>query len=261
MGKLKIRNYLQRIFYFVLFISLLFIVIGAGSANDQNDTEQLAEILFVMDKQLIEVSEWKLYTRNHLSNWRKKDEHEAELESIKSVTKDFTWENALTTDENGQRKIIGTLQHHDLGFIETLTYIVYPHHESFNSYLIYEIQGDKKPTDNSLETLSHLINSRHEDLFTSNTKYFTCVTGNINDKLNFGLNERMELLLNEFSATITEELNEETFISISAYNNTWNNFITTNGKKMNLQVAIRDQQRLGGKTTVTIGTPIITTEY
>ncbi|UTW70831.1 YwmB family TATA-box binding protein [Anaerobacillus sp. HL2] len=111
-------------------------------------------------------------------------------------------------------------------------------------------------------TLSSLVSTRYQDLFKNNTKIFTCATGIGNDKLNFGLYEQAEIILDEFSAQQIELLKEETFISVSAYTNTWNNLLTTNEQtNMNLQIAIRAKERLGGKTTVTIGTPIITTEY
>ncbi|MCD8502193.1 MAG: YwmB family TATA-box binding protein [Bacillaceae bacterium] len=53
---------------------------------------------------------------------------------------------------------------------------------------------------------------------------------------------------------------KKTFISLSAYTELWDTYIITNQKKMNLQVALRNTG-MGGETTITIGTPIITVEY
>lgn len=68
-------------------------------------------------------------------------------------------------------------------------------------------------------------------------------------------------LVRAFSGVSVEELKEETFVSLSAYTELWEQAIYTGHQhKMNLQVALRTEG-LGSKTTVTIGTPIITSEY
>ncbi len=71
-----------------------------------------------------------------------------------------------------------------------------------------------------------------------------------------------EHFVSQLGATTLEGLEEKTFVSISAYHKGWTNGIATNDdKEMNVQIALRENQELGSRTTVTFGTPIITTEY
>lgn len=261
MGNKIIRDRAQFVFYCIVVVTVYFGLSWSGEATKEKPLDELEEIIAVMDKHKIEMSDWTLYTRQHLNSWKKTGEYENELRLLKEKTTEFSWEPLLEDTQRGQKRALATRFSHDLNVTETLTYIIYPHNDQLHSYLIYNVHSTQKTPEKEWSLLSDVIESRLEELFTADTKIFTCVTGLSNDKLNFGLTEQADALLADFSAQTIEFLKEETFISISAYTNTWRNAITTNEQNMNLQVAIRAKQGLGGKTTVTIGTPIITTEY
>lgn len=53
---------------------------------------------------------------------------------------------------------------------------------------------------------------------------------------------------------------EPNFVSVSAFTNEWKESIKTEKHQMNLQVSLRNAG-MGEKLTVTVGTPIVTTEY
>lgn len=262
MGNKLVKEKLQIIFYCMILGGLYLGISGSGEANDEETFQELKSILNVMDKHEIEVTEWTLYTREHLNHWTEPSGYFDEFMALQEKTTSFDWESHLTKQRNGQLRAVATQAHPNKGVVETLTYIVFPHNEEHHSYLIYEVEGTKKVTENDWQSLSPILSSRMNDLFQQDSKIFTCVTGNASDKLNLGLYEKAEILVNEFSGQKIEQLKEETFISVSAYTNVWNDAITTaNDQNMNLQVAIREKERLGGARTVTIGTPIITTEY
>ncbi|QOY37222.1 YwmB family TATA-box binding protein [Anaerobacillus isosaccharinicus] len=261
MGNKKRKDTLQVIFYCIILFSLYFGLNWSGEATDEKPFRELEKILEVMDKHEIELKDWTLYSREHLNSWNASGEYENELHELMIKTNEFDWQPLFDDDLKGQKKAVASLNHQDFGVTEMLTYIIYPHNEQLHSYLIYDINGTEKLAADEWKSISPVFSSRLEDLFTNNTKIFTCASGIGSDKLNFGLITQADRLLAEFSAETIESLKEETFISISAYTNTWNNAIATNGQNMNLQVAIRAIEGLGGKTTVTIGTPIITTEY
>ncbi|WMM33889.1 YwmB family TATA-box binding protein [Shouchella clausii] len=87
----------------------------------------------------------------------------------------------------------------------------------------------------------------------------TAETTTLNDDSLFATGKRY---MEQLGATIQEVLKEETFVSLSAYNNEWDTGIALeNGNNMNVQVALRQNPDLGQQTRVTLGTPIITTEY
>lgn len=260
MGNRKTRQKLEIVFYSMIIFILYFGLSTHPEATDDGPFTELSTISEVMDKQDLEMRNWTVYTREHLNSWESLDAPKDELVSIQNKTTDFKWETESVSDHRGQKKTIAKKDHFDLGVTETLTYIIFPHNDKFNSYLSYEVQG-KNFSNEIDQTLSAIILSRLEDLFLPNTKFFTCTTGNGSGKLNFDLEQQADRILDQFSAQKIEFLKEETFISVSAYTNTWKNLIKSNNKKMNLQVAIRTNQQLGGQTTITIGTPIITTEY
>jgi hypothetical protein len=261
MGYRKIKDIMQVFFYCAVAICLYFGVNWSGEATGDKPFDDLQKILAVMDKHEIEVTDWTLYSREQLNNWKTSGEYDSEFNLLKEKTNQFEWEPLTEDPQRSQMKAVATLTHNDLGVTETLSYIIYPHNDQLHSYLIYNVHGTRQLSEAQWKTLLPITESRLEDLFHKNTKIFTCATGNGSDKLNLGLSEQADKLLADFSAQTIESLKEETFISISAYTNTWNNAIATNNQNMNLQVAIRAKERLGGKTTVTIGTPIITTEY
>lgn len=96
------------------------------------------------------------------------------------------------------------------------------------------------------------------ELFTENAQYFTCVEAwndgiiDIVCLINF-LNKRLNL-------TIIDEINEPHFHSWTGFTPDWNNKLKQqNDEKINVQIAVRE--RIGERTTVTIGTPILIHEY
>lgn len=260
MGNSKTRQKFQIIFYCMIIFILYFGLSTRGEATEDEPLAELSEIAKAMDKQDIEMTNWTIYTREHLNSWESLAAAKEKLALIQSKTTDFKWDPEFTDNHNGQKKTIAKKNLLGLGITETLTYITFPYNDKFQSYLIYEVQGREFSKDMD-QSLSPIILSRLEDLFLTNTKIFTCTTGNGSGKLNFDLEQRADGLLAQFSAQKIEFLKEETFISVSAYTNIWNNTIITNNEKMNLQVGIRTNQQLGGQTTYTIGTPIITIEY
>ena len=81
--------------------------------------------------------------------------------------------------------------------------------------------------------------------------------GSISDKIDMALPTVANDLLKSFDGKKIEALKEETFMSVSANSPMFSDSIA---RDMNLQIGIRSEG-LGAKTTVVVGTPIITIEY
>jgi hypothetical protein len=84
--------------------------------------------------------------------------------------------------------------------------------------------------------------------------------GTVGDKMNEALPKTANHLLSVFNATEIEALKEETFMSVSAKSPLFTGSIENQRDNMNLQIGIRSEG-LGAKTTIVVGTPIITIEY
>ncbi|MGG2990379.1 YwmB family TATA-box binding protein, partial [Geobacillus stearothermophilus] len=89
---------------------------------------------------------------------------------------------------------------------------------------------------------------------------FTCLDGHVNGMMDVVLQKKAEMLANEFQAKPVEYLVESNFVSLSAYTDKWEQFIMTSNDKMNVQIAIRSSE-MNENHTITVGTPIVTTEY
>ena len=74
------------------------------------------------------------------------------------------------------------------------------------------------------------------------------------------VSEHVNHLLQAFQAQEIESLQEDSFISTTAYSPLFGETIQTMTDEMNLQLGVR-KQGLGAKTTIVVGTPIITVEY
>jgi hypothetical protein len=89
----------------------------------------------------------------------------------------------------------------------------------------------------------------------------TCIQGFLGDRMNTV--ERNQLISNTFhsvNAQEVESVRSDLVTSVSGYSPISQDCITTNGKKMNLQVAIHyDTYR--HQTQVLVGSPIVTIEY
>lgn len=127
------------------------------------------------------------------------------------------------------------------------------------TYIIYEAQGqnfDQKTEHFIKEDLTETI----FDIFRGKATIFSCILGDINDRMDEDLSITVNDVLTAFKAEELESLQEGNFISTSAHSPLISSIIKNNGDAMNLQIGVRNQG-LGTKTSLVVGTPIITTEY
>ena len=111
-----------------------------------------------------------------------------------------------------------------------------------------------------MKRLDMEINKKISDIFRGKPTIFSCIKGEFSDKMNETLPYKVNHLLNAFQAKKVEALEEDDFISTSAYTPLFEERIDNSEKEMNVQIGLRTQD-MGGKTTFVVGTPIITIEY
>jgi len=94
-----------------------------------------------------------------------------------------------------------------------------------------------------------------------NSKVNSCIVGNFEGKLNSKqLNDVCIRMFNGAEAKKVEGMKDNNLISVSAYSPFINDSIEVNGKKVNLNLAIR-YSSYDNKTYIWLATPVITTEY
>ncbi|OOZ91772.1 hypothetical protein BHL25_00175 [Bacillus cereus] len=118
-----------------------------------------------------------------------------------------------------------------------------------NTFIIFEVSGAKWDPKYIQKT---------KEIFSEKPIIYTCVQGVLNDKIEGVLQNKTNQVLKDLSARAIEQIEERAFVSVSAYNKKWDDALSTNREKINVQIAIRSTNN---KDTIVVGTPIITSEY
>ncbi|MCU4991233.1 YwmB family TATA-box binding protein [Bacillus cereus] len=118
-----------------------------------------------------------------------------------------------------------------------------------NTFIIFEVSGAKWDP-------KYVKNMNK--IFSKKPIIYTCVQGVLNDKIEGVLQNKTNQVLKDLSARAIEQIEERAFVSVSAYNKKWDDALSTNREKINVQIAIRSTDN---KDTIVVGTPIITSEY
>ena len=88
-----------------------------------------------------------------------------------------------------------------------------------------------------------------------------CITGSIEGTLdNIKVDEICGKILESAGASKVEGLQEDDLVSVSAFSPSIGNTVKVNGKRINLNVAVR-YNSYEGKTYIWLASPVITTEY
>lgn len=126
-----------------------------------------------------------------------------------------------------------------------------------NMAVLYQVDASSFDP-NTWEKIRQKMEQEMAAVFSGGEQIFSCVRASGDDTMESGLLKKGEQLLQRLSAVPVEWMNEKTFVSISAYNAAWSDGLNSGSQKMNVQAALRNN---GNTTSVTLGTPIITTEY
>lgn len=248
----------KQIFVLLTFIFILFFQINnQGNSQITDSSEQLQQIVRIMNKNNIDVNEWTIYGREDSANYISKQDYEEKVKELKKLQPDFSWE--LSISDDGKYKTVGINENQNSSLKEQIIYVAYPQKDQFKTYLIYKVYGEKW-IPKQWQKFSQTFQSKIGRMFDKNPLIFSCAVGQSSDNMEGVLYNQALNLLKEFSAKPIEALQEETFVSVSAYTENWKNSIPGKNEEMNIQIALRNQG-LGGSTTVVIGTPIITSEY
>ncbi|MGM0901371.1 MAG: YwmB family TATA-box binding protein [Bacillota bacterium] len=226
-------------FYLVVIGIISFIVLQVGNRTIEADSDQdLLTLVSVLQDEHILVKEWSLYSREVVEN-RDPDQIIADL---KDQFADWSWSesSATSTTSNIHEEIkVVTSQSH--------------------TYVMYEVKGqgwnEKTEAFVKREWQDHLLT-----IFDGQASTFSCIKGEFGDKMDEALPVFMNGLLDAFDAEEIEALEEDNFLSTSAYSPLFSGTISED-HDMNLQLGLRKPDGMGGNTTLVVGTPIITIEY
>ncbi|WP_157812089.1 YwmB family TATA-box binding protein [Alteribacter populi] len=235
-------------------------VYSTHDSEAQSQIQKLQQINHKMTENSIRTNRWHIYARNDRQETLPEEKMNGFVESQMDHLNMFDWHHAEQQDGTQVWKGVRTDQQSAL--TESMKLHALPvGKDEYRTYYTYEASMIPNSTDAN-PAFSLLINTEKMPEWLEQSEFFTRVEGALPENHETTLEKWGETIAKVFSAKIVEELQEASFVSTSAYTPLWDSQLETNGEPMNLQIALRmNENGLGGETTVTIGTPIITTEY
>jgi hypothetical protein len=245
----------KSMFILSIFGIIGFIVLQAGNKTTVADAEhEILTLASVLQDENILITGWSLYARETLVKVDGQEGVNVLVDDLKAKLPNWTWNEG---NDSNHGEIIAVLA--SSGIEEKIKIISTDTNGRLHTYIMYEVRGQSW-NKNTKIFLSNNLPGRLIDIFRGNAATFSCIEGEFNDKIKSALPVYKTKLLKAFQAEEVEGLEEESFISTSAVSPLFDNSLS-NDHEMNMQLGLRKTDRLGAKTTLVVGTPIITIEY
>lgn len=251
-GSVEMKN---KTIYIVLFLMVGFIFFQIGNQTavsaGERDTD-LQKIVTVFKNENILLTEWSFYAREHLVNLKSADEVTEYVQKLRQRYPNWEWSESNTSQKWEVTAKSPTSKHHH----ELLQIMATHTKKPVDAYLVYRVSGNKWNEESKSFFSSDQYKNRLNDIFHGIPTIFSCMKGEFGDKIDTSLPKTVNHLLTIFNAKEIEALKEDHFMSVTAQSPVFADSI----KGRNLQIGVRSFG-LGAKTTVVVGTPIITIEY
>ncbi|WP_419955036.1 YwmB family TATA-box binding protein [Neobacillus niacini] len=242
----------------VLFSISLMIMVGLiavlGSrltaASGELDLVKIADAFQTED---ILLEEWSFYAREHLVDLTTEKEVQGYVKELQQKFPDWDWSTRKTSEKWEVIAVSPTSKHHT----EMLQLMATHTKQPVNAYIVYRVSGNEWNKEMESFFTKNQVKNRLSDIFRGNPTIFSGMKGSISDKMDKAVPTMTSELMEIFDAKEIEALKEDNFMSVSANSPMFSNSIA---RDMNLQIGIRSEG-LGAKTTIVVGTPIITIEY
>jgi hypothetical protein len=241
--------------YIILFMMVGFIFFQLGNRTAISAGERdsdLLKLVTAFENENILLKEWSLYAREHLVNLKSAGEVKEYTLKLKDKFPDWEWSESMTNEKWEVTALSPTSQHHQ----EMLQIMATHTNKPIDAYIVYRVSGKEWNKQSATFFTSDQYKNRLNDIFHGTPTIFSCMKGELDGKMSTTLPETMNHLLTIFKAKEIEALKEDKFMSVTAQSPSFAGSI----ENRNLQIGVR-ASGLGAKTTVVVGTPIITIEY
>ncbi|MEH0979505.1 YwmB family TATA-box binding protein [Bacillus mobilis] len=235
--KLKLKAIL------IVVISVVLFLVGYREMKPISDEQKMESMIATLEKNNAKVEKWSWLARetktiSNIHTFQKL------LNDVKDKGNIQKWE--LEQSPDGYK---ATSYKKFSSYEERVVVTWSKENNKENTFIIFEVSGAKWDPKYIQKT---------NKIFSEKPIIYTCVQGVLNDKIEGVLQNKTNQVLKDFSARAIEQIEERAFVSVSAYNKKWDDALSTNREKINVQIAIRSTDN---KDTIVVGTPIITSEY
>ncbi|RSD27113.1 YwmB family TATA-box binding protein [Mesobacillus subterraneus] len=243
---------MKKISFILSIIGIIgFIVLQAGNKTTVADADhELKTLASVLQDENIMITGWSMYARETMEKENANDL----VNDLKAKLPNWTW----TGGDNLNHGEITAVTRSG-GLEEKIKFVSTDTNGRLHTYVMYEVRGQYW-NKNTEVFLNKNLPGRIFDIFRGNATTFSCVEGEFDDKINSALPVYKTKLLKAFNAKEVEGMEEESFLSVSAVSPLFDKSLSKE-HDMNMQLGLRKTDRLGAKTTLVVGTPIITIEY
>lgn len=236
----------------LLLVSIFVISFFINEAKALDNENELIQITEIAKQKNIKIDKWSMFIKEPSIEYANTIDFKKRIMEIKNVETGFNW--TKTQFKEDHYKIIGEKKSSNFDIDEKILIIYFPLKDKYNLSITYDIKGsnwDKK----KWAKISNQYKSKIED----NSVFYTVEgTTSINEPIYTEATD----LLKSFSGKKVQSLNEKNFVSLSAYTDQLKTKLPLgNNQFMNLHIAYRNSNDSNKNIKVTIGTPIITSEY
>ncbi|WP_078544092.1 YwmB family TATA-box binding protein [Litchfieldia alkalitelluris] len=235
----------------LLLITIVFNFYNQVMGNEHK--EMIDELIEIAAESGVEYSSWTVYSRGLIEYVANETELNERFESFIDEHPEFVWkiENEKV-DHHFLMK--GVKENSSQQLYETIIVTGYLYNGEYEINVAYEITGESWTKE-----VKQYVYSTYQTKFNDSEMFYT-IRGTLNSESE-NLKKKAEQLLKGFNGELTEGLFEQDFISMSALADEIDAPVMKNaGHEMNLQIGLRANEA-SNLVDVTIGTPIITTEY
>ncbi|WP_191567673.1 YwmB family TATA-box binding protein [Metabacillus idriensis] len=236
---------MKQVFTIIVIIFSIFIFNQNSDVSGKLKDDALNDLHQMALNHDIKVENWNMYTKESENNLDIQSVKK-EINQVKKKGSIYDWETEL--DEH-HMTLTGTYKNSNRN--EKVIVGVVPSGNSYNLSFTHSVKGNGKDIMAQVELV--LIPFQYDQ----DNQYVT-ISGETARPIE--LNRLKEKLLNDSGAKEIEALKEKNFYSISGYTSKWDNGIAAiNDQLMNFQLGLRKKDN--GIIHITMGTPIITSEY
>ncbi|WP_179139751.1 YwmB family TATA-box binding protein [Bacillus sp. CDB3] len=227
----------------IVVVSVVLFLVGYREMKPISDEQKMESMIAALEKNDAKVERWSWLARetktiSNIHTFQKL------LNDVKEKANIESWE--LEQSPDGYK---ATSYKKSSSYEERVVVTWTKENTKENTFIIFEVSGAK---------WDPKYVQKMNKIFSEKPTIYTCVQGVLNDKIEGVLQNKTNQVLKDLSARAIEQTEERAFVSVSAYNKKWNDALSINREKINVQIAIRSTDN---KDTIVVGTPIITSEY
>lgn len=234
------KHYLGLIVIIIMLVGNSLESYGAENADVSDDVNRMYEVL---DSEGAELISFEVTIRETIS----RDDIEGKLMDMN---------NAGTIVEEKTEKAIKFLVHtpRKQNTIAERILLVVPTDKAYQAELIYTISGSEW-TEKVQQSVQDLTSAAESRFFTYNATKFACLKAGFGDKISGGI--LFQNVMEKLDVQPLTNMQDNVYTTTTGYT-TQLKASRSLADNMNIQLALHDGN---GQSTVTVGTPIITTEY